>query len=314
MPTGEVVVAAEGLTRHYGELLAVDHISFKVRTGEIFGFLGPNGAGKTTTQRMLTGVLPPSDGHAYVLDHDMALDPMGAKEHIGVVPEAANPYLELSGWQNLMLFAELYGVPSRRRRERAEALLREFDLWERRHDRVRAYSKGLRQRLMLTIALIHEPEVIFLDEPTAGLDVASRRTIYSAVRQLASVGTTIFYTTHNIEEANMLCNRVAIICRGRLAAVDSPKVLKAAFADTQAVEVAFNIPLDLEEMPALPQVSRTEKQGDKFHLYTSSPGAAVAGVVDFARERDLQIIALSTLGPSLEEVFVRLTESGDELS
>ena len=314
MPGSEIAVAAEGLTRLYGEQMAVDHISFEVHRGEIFGFLGPNGAGKTTTQRMLTGVLPPSEGHAYVLDHDMVRDPLGAKEHIGVVPEAANPYLELSGWGNLMLFGELYGVPRRRRQERGEALLREFDLWERRHDRVRAYSKGMRQRLMLAMALVHEPEALFLDEPTSGLDVASRRLIHSIVRRLASEGAAVFYTTHNIEEANLLCDRVAIICRGRLAAVDSPEALKTAFADSQAVEVAFASPLDLEELPALPQVTRAEKQGDRLCLYTSSPGAVVAHVVDLARERDLEIIALSTLGPSLEEVFLRLTESGDEAS
>jgi len=304
------MIEAEGLTRRFGRRVAVDHIDFTVRAGEIFGFLGPNAAGKTTTQRMLTGVLPPTEGIVRVLGHDMTANPLEAKQHIGVVPEAANPYVELSGWQNMEMFGGLYGVPARRRHDRAEALLREFELWQRRRDRVRKYSKGMRQRLMFAMALVHEPRVLCLDEPTSGLDVASRRIIHSMVRRLATEGRTIFYTTHDIAEANLLCDRVAIISGGVLAAVDTPEALKATFTGSQGVEVAFARPQDPAALAALPQVHRVDKHGDKLHLYTGRPAEVCGAVVDFARQGNLEIVALGTLGPSLEEVFLRLTESG----
>ncbi len=285
-------------------------MSFAVRAGELFGFLGPNGAGKTTTQRMLTGVLRPSGGTVHVLDHDMTKDPLGAKEHVGVVPEVANPYMELTGWQNMMFAGELYGLRKRRRQERAEELLNDFDLWERRDDLAKAYSKGMKQRLMIAMALLHAPQVLFLDEPTAGLDVASRRLIHQRVKQLVQDDVAVFYTTHNIDEANMLCDRIAIICAGRIAAIDSPEALKAPFAGSQSVQIAFSEAVAPEALSGLAAVKRVEKQGDKLCVYTSSPGAVAAEVVDFARRRSLEILSINTLGPSLEEVFVALTESG----
>jgi ABC-2 type transport system ATP-binding protein len=303
------VIRVESLTRYYGDRLAVDRICFEVQEGELFGFLGPNGAGKTTTQRMLTGVLPPSEGTAYVLDHDMATDPLGAKEHIGVVPEVANPYLELSGWRNMMLAGQLYGLDRRARGERAEKLLGEFELWERRGDIAKSYSKGMRQRLMLAMALLHEPQVLFLDEPTAGLDVASRRVIHQMVRDLAQDGVAVFYTTHNIEEANMLCGRVAIISEGRIAAIDTPESLKAAFAGSQSVQVAFDAPVEADALAHLREVRHVETEGDKLRLYTSSPGVVTMQLVDFARSKSLRVVSLNTAGPSLEEVFVSLTVS-----
>jgi len=308
----DAVVRVENLTRYYGDHLAVDHISFEVHAGEVFGFLGPNGAGKTTTQRMLIGVLPPSEGRAWVLDHDMAAEPIAAKEHVGVVPEVANPYIELSGWQNLIFAGELYVLPREELRSRAEQLLEQFNLWEYRDTRARAYSKGMKQRLMLAMALIHHPQVLFLDEPTGGLDVASRRLIHSQVQGLVRNGTAVFYTTHDIEEANMLCDRVAIIRDGELAAINTPEALKAAFSGSQAVEVAFEGPMEPARLEAIASVNRVEKHGDKFHLYTHSPGQVVSVLVDIARAEATRIVSVNTLGPSLEEVFVRLTESGGD--
>jgi len=306
----ETAIKVENLTMYYGKHLAVDHINFEVHVGEVFGFLGPNGAGKTTTQRMLIGVLPPSEGSAWVLDHDMAADPIGAKQHVGVVPEVANPYVELSGWQNMMFAGELYGLARHTRTQRAESLLRDFELWERRSDPARQYSKGMKQRLMLAMALLHQPQVLFLDEPTAGLDVASRRLIHSRVQELARSGTAVFYTTHNIEEANILCDRVAIIREGKLAAIDTPEALKATFSGSQAVEVAFEGPMDPACLEAIASVSRVEKHGDKSWLYTHSPGQVVSALADLARSEATRIVSVNTRGPSLEEVFVRLTESG----
>ena len=306
------VIRVQNLTRYYGDRLAVDHICFEVSAGELFGFLGSNGAGKTTTQRMLTGVLPPSEGTALVLDHDMAKDPLRAKEHIGVVPEVANPYVEMSGWQNLMLAGELYGLGKRTRRDRAELLLQELELWGRRGDRAKSYSKGMRQRLMLAMAFLHKPDVLFLDEPTAGLDVASRRHIHRVVQELARQGVAVFYTTHNIEEANVLCDRVAIIHEGRLAAIDSPEALKAHFAGSQSVQVAFDAPVELEALANLAAVTHVEKDADKLHLFTARPGHVATEVALFARSHSLNITTLNTVGPSLEEVFVSLTERKQE--
>ncbi len=304
------IIRVDNLTRRYGERTAVNHVSFEVAAGELFGFLGPNGAGKTTTQRMLTGVLPPSEGTAYVLDHDMARDPLGAKEHLGVVPEVANPYLEMTGWQNLMLAGELYGMKRSARTQRAEELLRELQLWDRRADRAKTYSKGMRQRLMLAMALLHQPDILFLDEPTAGLDVMSRRNIHQTVKNLTRSGVTVFYTTHNVEEANVLCDRVAIISEGRLAAVDTPEALKSHFAESQSVQVAFASPVKPEALSDIPTVAHVEKEGDKLRLFTSQPGRAATEIALFAQRQGLEIVSLNTLGPSLEEVFLSITGRG----
>lgn len=301
------VIEVEALTKRYNQHLAVDDVSFAVNEGEIFGFLGPNGAGKTTTQRIVTGVLPPSEGTALVLGRDMVTNPVAAKERIGVVPEVANPYLDMSGWRNMTFAGEVYGLPGGRIRARAEELLRQFKLWERRDDIAKRYSKGMKQRLILAMSLIHEPRVLFLDEPTAGLDVESRRMIHGKVKAFADQGVTVFYTTHNIEEANVLCDRVGIIRQGRLVALDTPEALKSTVAESQSVVVSFDAPIDLSELEAFGEVSHAEKEGDKLRLFTPAPGRLVEDVVGFARERGTGIVSLNTLGPSLEEVFVALS-------
>jgi ABC-2 type transport system ATP-binding protein len=304
----DTLIRVNDLTLYYGRHLAVDHIDFEVKAGEILGFLGPNGAGKTTTQRILTGLLPPTKGTAYVLDHDMASDPLGAKKHIGVVPEVANPYPELSGWRNLMFTGELYGLAGRMLKSRAETVLKDFGLWERRDDLARHYSKGMKQRLMLAMALLHHPQVLFLDEPTAGLDVESRRMIHRSVKRLTDDGMGVFYTTHYIEEANMLCDRVAIIRQGRIVASDTPEALKSAFAGSQSVLVSFSTPVEPGAIGPLEGVTHVEKQADKLRLFAESPERVITQVLDFAHSQNLEILSLNTLGPSLEEVFVSLSK------
>ena len=301
-----LAVEADSLIREYNGVVAVDQVSFAVAEGEIFGFLGPNGAGKTTTQRMLTGVLPPTSGTARVCGYDIQRDPIAAKSCMGVVPEVANPYADLSGWQNLMLAGEMYAMARAARHARAESLLRQFGLWDRRGQKAKGYSKGMKQRLLLTMALIHEPPVLFLDEPTSGLDVESARLIREQLRTLSARGVTVFLTTHNIEEANQLCDRVAIICRGRLAAVDRPEALKAPFASSQSVSVAFDRTLEASALEGWPGVSRVEKEGDKLRLFTATPGAVVRRVAEYAGGNGLEIVSLNTLGPSLEDVFLAL--------
>lgn len=299
----------EDLTKYYGELLAVDHISFQVEKSEIFGFLGPNGAGKTTTQRMLTGVLEPSEGKALIMGYDIQKDGFYAKRLMGVVPELANAYVDLSPWDNLMLMANLYGVPRQRKKEKAAELLRVFELYERKVSKTKTLSKGMKQRLLLCMALVHEPQILFLDEPTAGLDVQSARLIRDLIRTLNEDGVTVFWTTHNIEEANQLCDRVAIIDHGRIATIDSPENLKKEFQSVQSIEVAFTSEFDrIDLLERIHGVNQVKKLGDKIRLYTDDQTAVVTAVTDFARANNLKFTTLNTLGPSLEDVFIKITE------
>ncbi len=234
------VIHASDLTKIFGKSTAVDHVSFEVQKGEIFGFLGPNGAGKTTTTRMLTGVIPPMHGTAMILGHDIRSEPVLAKQGFGVVPETSNAYTDLTAWQNLMLMGELYGLPRARAEQRSSDLLGMVGLLERKDQKVQAYSKGMKQRLILAMALIHEPELLFLDEPTSGLDVQSTQMILSLLRDLNQQGTTIFLTTHNMEEANRLCHRVGIIRAGKIVAINAPEKLKTAIDRVHKIEVSFD--------------------------------------------------------------------------
>jgi ABC-2 type transport system ATP-binding protein len=216
-------IEVRGLTRDYNGLRAVDGISFTVETGEIFGFLGPNGAGKTTTIKMLTGQLRPTSGHAWVMGCDVVTQRQQLKPHIGVVFEAQNVYERLSGRENLQFAARLYGVS----KSRVDQVLAQVGLTDRSQERVRDYSNGMKQRLLVARALLHQPEVLFLDEPTRGLDPGVARGIRDFVAELAKQGATVFLTTHYMEEADRLSNRIAIIDEGRIATIGAPLQLKA---------------------------------------------------------------------------------------
>lgn len=302
-------IEVENLTKYYGDLLAVDHISFEVRQGEVFGFLGPNGAGKTTTQRMLTTLLEPTEGRIVINGHDLAHEAYPVKRQMGLVPEESNVYTELTAWDNLMFTARLYRVSHRERTERARDLLEAFGLWEKRGVKVEDFSKGMRRRLSIAMAIIHKPTLLFLDEPTPGLDAQSARVIRDLIRRMNAEGTTIFLTTHQIEEANQLCDRVAIINHGQIAAIDTPERLKRAFRRVQSVEVALEPGGNAhgQVLAALPGVTAQIKMGDKWRLYTEDPSALLPRVMDYARSKDLRVVSLSTLGPSLEDVFLEIT-------
>lgn len=306
----ESAIQAIGLTKRYGDLLAVDQVSFQVEKGEIFGFLGPNGAGKTTTIRMLTTLTKPSEGTAKIFGYDVQRQPISAKERMGIVPEISNVYDELSAWDNLLFTAELYHVRKGEAEKRAKELLEMFDLYEKKRNKAKGFSKGMRRRLAIAMGLMNKPDLLFLDEPTSGLDVQSALIIKDIVRDLNREGSAIFLTTHNIEEANVLCGRVAIIHKGRIAAIDTPERLKRTIQSVQSVEVAFdptppNISADLEHIEG---VNEVRKEGDKFRLYTNDPSTVLLNLWDYMKTRDLKPITVNTLGPSLEDVFVRLTK------
>ena len=307
------IIASE-LTRYHGDLLAVDHVNFEVQQGEIFGYLGPNGAGKTTTIKMLTGLLRPSEGTAYVQGHDILHDLRKIKRRIGIVPEVSNVYDELTAWDNLIFAAELYSVPQGERGSRAKGLLEEFDLYERRHTKVEDFSRGMKRRLTIAMALVHRPSILFLDEPTTALDARSAIFVRDLIRRLKDESITIFLTTHYIEEADQLCDRVAIINEGRIVANDAPEKLKSLVLGVHTVEVSFDggnkgRASDLE---AIPGCDAVVKQGDKFKLYTQEPTEVLPRLVGYAEECALKVVSLNTLKPRLEDVFLKMTAPVNE--
>jgi ABC-2 type transport system ATP-binding protein len=302
----EPAIEVEGLTKAYGELTAVDGIDFTVDRGEIFGFLGPNGAGKTTTVRMLTGIFPPDSGKIFLAGYDLNRNPLAAKRKIGVAPEMANAYLELTALENVLFMANLYGLSGIEVKDRAKKLLTTFGLKDRMGDKVKQFSKGLQQRVIICMALVNDPEIIFLDEPTSGLDVKSRQLIREVILELNEQGKTIFLTTHDIEEANKLCSKVAIINQGQIAAIDRPERLKGTIQGSQSLQVSFTKEMAVD-FNTWSLISKVETEGDKYRLYTDQPGELIFELTEWAQKEELQIQTLNTLGPSLEDVFVQLT-------
>lgn len=303
-----VIVKAQRLTKRYGQVLAVDNIDLEVFEGEIFGLLGPNGAGKTSTVRMLTGQAVPSSGTATVANFDIINASTKAKQQIGVVPDVSNVYEELSAWQNLVFAARLYGVPKAEHEKRAKELLELFGLYERRKDKVANFSRGMKRRLTLAAALIHKPKLLFLDEPTTGLDVQSLRIIRALIKQLNDEGVTVFLTTHYIEEADQLCQRIAIINKGKIITVDNPEKLKASVEKRQMIEVSFDVSHDLEgKLKKLSCVTDVSVVGDKCVLQVDEASKAVPSIVDFSIKNNLKIVSINTLRPSLEDAFIKLT-------
>jgi len=215
---------------------------------------------------MLTGIIKPDGGTAVIMGHDIKDDAIRAKQLMGVVPEMSIAYVELSARNNLMLMGELYGVPKKDRENRVTKLLEQFGLYDRRDSPTRGFSKGMKQRLILCLALINQPSVLILYEPTSGLDVESSRLIKDVIRGLNQAGTTVFLTTHNMEDAGLLCERIAIINRGVIAAIDRPEVLKRASSGLQSIELSFNRIVNAEDLSNFSCVKQVKKLGDKFRL------------------------------------------------
>ncbi len=307
------IIKVQNLTKNYGGaddgVLAVDSINFEVKQGEIFGFLGPNGAGKTTTQRMLSTLLEPTSGEIWIDGQNLQKDNYPVKRIMGSVPEMANVYPELSGWDNLMFTARIYLVPKKEREARARELLEMFDLWGKRDILAENYSKGMKRRLSIAMGIIHNPRLLFLDEATTGLDAKSARDIQGLIRQLNEDGTTIFMTTHLIEEANQLCDRVAIINHGKIATIDTPENLKKTVERVQSVIVALEPDGGAhgDALSELPGVIDALKMGDKWRLYTEAPSALLPELMEYAKSKHLKIVSLNTLAPSLEDVYLQIT-------
>jgi ABC-2 type transport system ATP-binding protein len=301
-------IIASDLVKCFGETNAVTNVSFEVKEGEFFGLLGPNGAGKTTTIRMLTGVMNPDSGGIEIMGIDLLKHPLEAKQKMGVIPEVGTVYPDLSAMKNLDLVGRFYGLSKKERTERAESLLEDLGLAERKDDLVKRFSKGMRQRVSIACAIIQEPSVLFLDEPTEGLDVQSRRLITEKVKQLNRKGSTVILTTHNIEEASRLCERVCIINKGKVIVTESPERLRSTFDKVQSVEVSFDRKIGCETISKDHCISRVEEAGDKIRIYTSDPDGTIQMIMRLREEQGLHIVSMSTISPTLEDVFVKLTE------
>ncbi len=269
---------------------AVDGIDFSVREGEVFGLLGPNGAGKTTTIRMLTGLSRPTSGRARVLGFDLASDTARIKKRIGVVPETSNLYDELSALDNLVFSMQLYGVPRRERRLRGEELLSRFRLGDKRDVPFAKLSRGMKRALTIAAALAHRPPLVFLDEPTTGLDVMSARNLCRMIAGWREEGVTVFLTTHFLEEAERLCDRIAILVKGRIVALDTVDGLKTAAQGRTVVEVAL-----------------ADSGGGTESRRVEGPDVAEAVRAALDQAEGKSVLAVNTLRPTLEEVFVQLT-------
>jgi len=302
-------IEVAGLTKAYDGLVAVDSISFDVNAGEVFGFLGPNGAGKTTTIRMLTGLSRPTVGSAHVLGHNIASDIVKAKKEFGVVPEQSNLYDELSGLENLIFMGQLYGLSRLEHRTRAKELLKTFGLFERKDSKFATYSRGMKRALTIAAALVHKPRLLFLDEPTVGLDVVAARSLRAIIKRLKESGMTVFFTTHYLEEADNLCDRIALLVKGRIVAIDTPARLKAMAEEKPALEVSFKMPL----MKAADELGRrltgltVARIDDRIRIYGGDADVVLHAILGYATENGTQVASVSSLKPSLEDAFVKLT-------
>lgn len=298
-----------GLSKTYDGVVAVDEISFGVEAGEVFGFLGPNGAGKTTTIRLLTGLSQPTAGNACVLGYDIASDIVKAKKAFGVVPEQSNMYDELTGLENLVFMGQLYDIPSGERRQRAEELLKTFGLYERKDSRFATYSRGMKRALTIAAALVHKPRLLFLDEPTVGLDVVAARSLRAVIKRQKDTGTTVFLTTHYLEEADILCDRIALLVKGKIVAMDTPTRLKAMAEETPALEISFETPLPraAEELGQRLIGLSVVKVDEKVRIYCGNTNMVLEIVLNYARDNNMRVASVSSLKPRLEDAFVKLT-------
>jgi len=303
----EIAIKTVSLTKRFGDLTAVDHISFEVRRGEIFGFLGPNGAGKTTTIRMLVGLTVPTEGTAIIDGYDIRSEILEVKRRVGVVPEASNLYDELSVEDNLLFIAGLYHVPRLKREKRVRELLKSFNLWDRKDTKFGKLSKGLKRRLTIAASLVHYPKIIFLDEPTTGLDVMSARSLRLLLKDLRETGVTIFLTTHYIEEADQLCDRIAIIVKGRIVTIDTPENMKSMVQDIPVIEALFDSPINKSMIKDFGILEEAWIEGNRIRIFAGEVTEVLEALINFATTYKLKIVGVNTVKPGLEEAFVKLT-------
>ena len=300
------------LTRTFGSLVAVDDLTLAIPKGTVFGFLGPNGAGKTTTVRLLSALIAPTRGSAAVAGYRLGEDNEAIRHAVGILTETPGLYDRLSAWDNLLFFAELYDLPAERAASQVERYLRLLDLWERRGDKVGGFSKGMRQKLAIARALLHEPKVIFLDEPTAGLDPEAARVVRDFIKELRAEGRTIFLTTHNLPEADELCDSIGVF-RSRLLHLGTPTQLRAGlFGTGTQVRVVGDAARWLETVRALSFVQEATAAESTLSVSLAHPDDQNPELVRALVEAGAAIRAVEPTSHSLEEVYLELVESAPE--
>jgi len=305
-------ISVQGLAKRFGEVQAVSDVSFEVAKGELFGFLGPNGAGKTTTIHMLTGLARPDAGSIRIAGIDCRGNPKAAQHLIGVVPDESNLYPELTGFDNLCFCAALYGMQKKGRQTRARELLDTFGLASAADRKFAGYSRGMKRRLTIAAGIIHSPAILFLDEPTTGIDVASARQIRQILAALNKSGITIFLTTHYIEEAERLCGRIAFILEGKIVRIDTVAHLIQPIQERHVMQFAVsNSGSALHERlaAAFPHFSFQELGQGLIRVESGEP-VPVCPLARFLEEQGAEVIEARRMQPSLEDVFVQITGIG----
>jgi ABC-2 type transport system ATP-binding protein len=309
-----LAIEVRGISKRFGAVNAVNDVSFTVEKGEIFGLLGPNGAGKSTLIRMLTTLVPPTGGTAIVAGHDIIRDPNAVRTDIGVIPQNMTSDPELTCAENLGIHARLYGITGAERKRRTEELLAAVGLSDRANSLASTLSGGMRRRLEIARGLVHDPQILFLDEPTTGLDPVSRISVWEMITRLrAEGGHTLFLTTHYMDEADRLCDRLAIVDKGRIVAMDTPVVLKGSVPGASRIEVQFHPDLagGAADLESLPTVHSVRALGSATYRISSDRGPASAQeLVELARDRKLELKSLSVQSTSLDDVFLHYTGHG----
>jgi ABC-2 type transport system ATP-binding protein len=298
------------LCKSFGAFHAIDHLSLTVSQGEIFGLLGPNGSGKTTTINMISGLSIPTSGEVRVMGFDVRRNAREIRRLLGAVPQETALYEELSAWTNMDFHADLFGIPRREKKERITKMLELIQLLDRKDSRVSTFSGGMKRRLALGRALLHDPQLVYLDEPTLGVDVQARRAIWDYILSLREQGKTVLITTNYLEEAQVLCGRLAIIDHGKLIAVDTPEHLKRTYGGS-VIELETTQALgEIDEIRALQGVTDIEQQGTHLKITTTGMDHIVPQVVNIV-SRDSELRDIAVREPTLDEIFLHLT--GTEL-
>jgi ABC-2 type transport system ATP-binding protein len=304
-------IAVEHIVKKYGDFTAVNDVSFCVQQGEIFGLLGPNGAGKSTLIRMMTTLIPITAGHARIAGHDVETDADGVRRVIGVIPQALTSDIDLTVEENLSIYAKLYDVPANRRKHNIDELLELVDLAKWRDAQTKTLSGGMRRRLEIARGLVHSPSIFFLDEPTTGLDPVSRVAVWEMLMNIKSQRQlTILITTHYMDEADRLCDRIAIVDHGRLVALDTPPALKASVPGSNVIEAQFeNAPADWEQkLRGLDDVTSIQHEGaGMYRVLTGNGSRTTTELVEMAVEAGVGVKSLSVQNTTLDDVFVHYT-------
>lgn len=303
------IIEVKNLTKNFDDFKAIKGISFTVEKGEIFGFLGPNGAGKTTTINMLTGLAKPSSGEIMISGQDGIKDIKKVQEIIGIVPDESNLYDDMDGFDNLVFCASLYGMKKEAREKRAKELLKEFSLDNAGIRPFKAYSKGMKRKLTIAAGIIHNPKILFLDEPTTGIDVESARQIRRMIKELNDTGTTIFLTTHYIEDAERLCDRIGFIVEGNVIRVSRVQTLMDEAQQENIVEFITDsngINLEKQLLNTFPNISIKSITNHGIQI-TSQNQIELMPFMNFFGQEGIKINEAKIIRPSLEEVFVKIT-------